>query len=99
VGPDCISVPFGYISRMASLFIKDPETAAIVARVAKRTGLTKTALVRELAAAREAELDGQAGIENVHSKLADFYRRYPPASPAVTPDHKAFFDAMWGEQV
>ncbi len=83
---------------MASLFIKDPETAEIVRRVARRTGVTQTALVRELASAREAELNHQVQSDDFHSKLADLRRRFPPASLKVTPDHKAFFDRMWGEQ-
>ena len=91
---------------MASLYIKDAQTAGVVARVAKRTGKTKTALVRELAEAHEAELDRAMTVaetaeaeKNVEfdRKLADFYRRFPPASPQVAPDHKPFFDAMWGE--
>lgn len=82
---------------MASLFIKDAETAEIVTRLARRTGQTKTALVRELAAAREAELDQQSGSAGLRHKLAELHRKFPPTSPEVTPDHKPFFDAMWGD--
>ena len=91
---------------MASLYIKDAQTAGVVARVAKRTGKTKTALVRELAEAHEAELDRATTAAEIDQaekraefdrKLADFYRRFPPSSPGVAPDHKSFFDAMWGE--
>lgn len=82
---------------MASLYIKDVETADRIARLAKRTGQTKTALVRELAIAREAELDAESGKEALGAKLADFYCRYPPASPKQSVDHKPFFDAMWNE--
>jgi antitoxin VapB len=35
---------------MASLYIKDQETADLVRRVAARSGMTNTALIRELAA-------------------------------------------------
>lgn len=82
---------------MASLYIKDPETVATVARLAKRTGQTKTALVRALAAEREAELDRAGGKDEFDRKLADFYRRHPPLSRVGPPSDKAFFDRMWGE--
>lgn len=82
---------------MASLYIKDPETAEIVRRVARRTGVTQTALVRELASAREAQLDRETGTDDFDTKLAELYRRFPPSSPSQAPDHKPFFDAMWGE--
>jgi antitoxin VapB len=82
---------------MASLFIRDAETAAVVARLARRTGQTKTALVRQLAAEREAQLDREAGTVDVRRKLADFHRRHPPASPTTAPDHKPALDRMWGE--
>ena len=39
------------------LNLKDEETVALVSALAKRTGQTKTATVRELARARLAELD------------------------------------------
>lgn len=82
---------------MASLYIKDPDTVAAVARLAKRTGQTKTALVRELAAKREAELDRTSGCGEFDRKVADFYRRFPPLSPSGPPSDKTFFDRMWGE--
>jgi antitoxin VapB len=81
---------------MASLFIKDPETAEIVGRLAKRTGVTKTALVRDLASAREAELN-RVDASDFDDRLRLFYQRHPPASPKVDPDHKPFFDALWGD--
>lgn len=82
---------------MASLYIKDPATVAAIARLAKRTGQTKTAVVRELAAEREARLDRASGGGDLEGKLREFYRRFPPERPAVTPNHRSFFDAMWGE--
>ena len=82
---------------MASLYIKDPATVAAVSRLAKRTGQTKTALVRELTAEREAELDRAGGTDEFDRKLSEFYRRYPPLSPIGPPSDKAFFDRMWGE--
>ena len=81
---------------MASLFIRDSETADIVRRLARRTGKTQTALVRELASTFEAELDQAAGKDDFSERLREFYRRCPPTSPAVAPDHKAVMDELWG---
>lgn len=47
------------------LNLKDEETVALVSEVAKRTGKTKTATVRELARQKLAELDA------VDEKAAD----------------------------
>jgi antitoxin VapB len=82
---------------VASLFIKDHDTADIVRRLARRTGMTQTTLVRELASAREVESDRDPAVADFDAKLADLYRRFPPTSPAVTPDHKPLFDALWGD--
>ena len=82
---------------MASLYIKDNETAALVARLAKRSGMTKTALVRELAAAREAELDRTDPRQVVRDKLDALWREYPFPRSTGTKVDKAFFDKMWGE--
>jgi antitoxin VapB len=81
---------------MASLYIKDEETAALVTRVAERSGLTKTALVRELAAAREAELDRAAPQMSAREKLDAFWRANPLPQTGQKAD-KAFFDEMWDE--
>lgn len=82
---------------MASLYIKDEETAALVTRVAERSGLTKTALVRELAAAREAELDRAEPQLSAREKLDALWATHTfPLTTSADAD-KAFFDEMWGE--
>lgn len=82
---------------MASLFIKDPETANLVARVARKVGTTKTALVRELAAAREAEIDRSHRRATLKQRL-DAWREANPLPPSTGLEaDKAFFDEMWGE--
>ena len=50
---------------LVSLNLKDEETVALVAEVAKRLGMTKTGVVRELARQRLAQLDAseQSDIE------------------------------------
>lgn len=82
---------------MASLYIKDEETAALVSRVAERSGMTKTALVKELAAAREAELDRATPALSVREKLEEFWLENPLGNPTGLKADKAFFDEMWGE--
>ena len=82
---------------MASLFIKDAETAALVARVAERSGVTKTALVRELASAREAELDRGDKRVSSRERLQKFWREHPLPPPTGLKADKAFFDELSGD--
>ena len=79
---------------MASLYIKDPETAAMVARVAQRSGVTKTALVRELVAAREAELDRGERRLSSREMLERFWRDHPLGEPTGLVADKAFYDSL-----
>lgn len=80
---------------MASLYIKDDETAALVTRVAKRSGLTKTALVRELVTARETELDRRKPQASVRESLETLWRECPwlLEKTGIEAD-KAFYDAL-----
>ena len=82
---------------MASLYIKDPDTADLVARVAKRDGMTKTALVRELVAAREAELDLRGRQESSWEILQRFWRDHPLGEPTGLVADKAFYDDLSGD--
>jgi len=80
---------------MASLYIKDAETAALVTRLAKRSGVTKTALVHDLAAAREAELDAKTSRPSVRDALEQVWREYPGLlmKTGLEAD-KAFYDSL-----
>lgn len=84
---------------MASLYIKDQETAALVTRVAKRSGLTKTALVRALVAAREAELDGQKPHPPADEVLERLWQDFPwlLEKRGLAAD-KAFYDSLNDEE-
>lgn len=82
---------------MASLFIKDAETAAMVTRVAQRSGMTKTALVRELVAAREAELDRSEPSLSARERLETFWREHPLPPPTGLKADKAFYNELWGD--
>jgi antitoxin VapB len=83
---------------MASLYIKDEDTAALVSRVAERSGITKTALVRELAAAREVELDRLATETSAYAKLEKFWRDHPLGEPTGLVADKAFYDSLNDEE-
>ena len=82
---------------MASLYIKDADTAAMVTRVAERSGLTKTALVRELVAAREAELDRGDRRLSSRERLQKFWREHPLPPPTGLKADKAFYDELSGD--
>ena len=83
---------------MASLFIKDKDTAERVARIAKRSGMTKTALVRDMAIAREAELDEaqakQRARRPAREILEEIWRRHPLGEPTGLEADKAFYDSL-----
>ena len=83
---------------MASLYIKDPDTAAMVTRVAERTGVTKTALVRDLVAAREAELDRNERELTAGEILEKFWREHPLGEPTGLEADKAFYDSLNDEE-
>ncbi len=82
---------------MASLYIKDDETAAIVSRVATLLGTTKTAAVKR--AMRELE----AGLATVDSKpeqstaewLREYRRKHPLPPPTGLKADKAFYDSLY----
>lgn len=82
---------------MASLYIKDPETADLVDRVAKRSGMTKTALVKEVVAAREAELDRGQNSMSSRERLEKFWREHPLPPPTGFVVDKAFYDELSGD--
>lgn len=88
---------------MASLFIKDQETAEAVARVARRMGTSKTNLVREAVRRIEAELDaGDAASSAPHRLKAreiveQFWREHPLPPPTGLKADKAFFDELSGD--
>ncbi|AOH82973.1 hypothetical protein AWL63_02235 [Sphingomonas panacis] len=80
---------------MASLYIKDAETAALVTRLAKRSGVTKTALVHELAAAREAELDAKTPRSSTRDSLEKLWREHPGLLQKTGLEaDKAFYDSL-----
>ena len=86
-----------YIPAMASLYIKDTDTAERVTRVAKRSGMTKTALVRDMTIAREAEMDRADKVRPrrpAREILEELWRKHPLGEPTGLEADKAFYDSL-----
>lgn len=84
---------------MASLFIKDPATSALVAKLARQRGTTKTEAVRravEAELARDAPRGSRAATQSAKEYLDAFYARYPIPRPSGYKADKAFFDDLSG---
>ncbi|UIJ45875.1 type II toxin-antitoxin system VapB family antitoxin [Sphingomonas cannabina] len=82
---------------MASLYIKDGETAELASRIARRLGTTKTEAVRRALLKVEAELGPQAAKQSTVEWLREYRRDHPLPPPTGLKADKAFFDELWGE--
>ncbi len=78
---------------MASLYIKDDRTNALVDRLARLHGTSKTEAVRR---AVEAELERSRHQSSPRERLEEFYRRYPVPESSGLAAEKAFFDELSG---
>ena len=76
------------------LYIKDDETAGLVAELATRLKTTKQNAVKE---AVKAQLDRLVEEPSFDEKLAAFYASHPLPEPTGLKADKAFFDELWGE--
>jgi antitoxin VapB len=80
---------------MASLFIKDAQTAALAAEVARRTGKTKTAVVREALQEFRQKLPPEPAKRDFVEQWAE-YRRLNPLPPlSGLKADKAFYDSLY----
>ncbi|WP_315761304.1 type II toxin-antitoxin system VapB family antitoxin [Sphingomonas sp. Y38-1Y] len=82
---------------MASLYIKDPETAALATRLAKRLGTTKTEAVRDALRKAEQALPKEEGARSTLDWLNEYRQRNPLPPPTGRKADKAFFDWLSGE--
>ena len=84
---------------MASLFIKDSETAALATELAAKLGKTKTEVVRDLLRERKAELNAalSESTDDIIAKLDAWRAANPLPPPTGLKADKAFFDELWGE--
>ncbi|CAN5619960.1 hypothetical protein BH10PSE14_BH10PSE14_33200 [soil metagenome] len=83
---------------MASLFIKDSETAALATELAAKLGKTKTEVVRDLLRKRKAELTELEPKEDIIAKLDAWRAANPLPPPTGLKADKAFFDWLSGEE-
>ncbi len=83
---------------MASLYIKDPETAAAVARVARRLGTSKTQVVRDAVRKVEESLEQTEARPDLIAWMKAYRKRNPlPPATGLEAD-KAFYDWLSGEE-
>ncbi|WP_375397928.1 type II toxin-antitoxin system VapB family antitoxin [uncultured Sphingomonas sp.] len=83
---------------MASLYIKDSETAALASEIAGKLGKTKTEIVRELLRAKKAELEVLEPKANLVEWMEEYHRTHPRLEPTGLKADKAFFDWLSGEE-
>lgn len=82
---------------MASLYIKDAETAALAAQLSQRLGISKTAAVKRALGALDRSIPEQPTAASLLAALDDWRTRHPLPSESGAAVDKAFFDAMWDE--
>ena len=82
---------------MASLYIKDSETAALAAEIATAMGTTKTEAVRDSLRRRKAELTGNGKARDWLRWMEEYRKTNPLPPPTGLKADKAFFDELWGE--
>jgi antitoxin VapB len=88
------AIDYRYLRRVLPLFIRDDETAGLVAELARRRGLTKQDAVK---AAVTAELKRDSDKQSVTDRLRVFWAANPlPPSTGLAAD-KAFFDDLSGD--
>lgn len=80
---------------MASLYIKDAETAALAAEVARRTGKTKTAIVREALQDLRSKLPPESPHQDFVARWAAYRRLNPLSPPTGLKADKAFYDSLY----
>ncbi|WP_082470627.1 type II toxin-antitoxin system VapB family antitoxin [Methylobacterium sp. Leaf86] len=76
------------------LYIKDDETAGLVVKLAKASGVTKSEAVRR---AVTAELSRLTPPVPLRERLAALRARHPLPKPTGQAADKAFFDDLSGE--
>lgn len=79
---------------MASLFIKDAETADLASEVARRTGKTKTAVVREALQAFRHKLPVEEPKRDILEWMRDYRQQNPLGPPTGLKADKAFYDSL-----
>ncbi len=83
---------------MASLYIKDAETAALASELALLLKTTKTDVVRSALREKRASFKPATKPEQSTVEwLREYRAKHPLPQPSGLKADKAFFDEMWGE--
>ncbi|MEH3038575.1 MAG: type II toxin-antitoxin system VapB family antitoxin [Sphingomonas paucimobilis] len=83
---------------MASLYIKDPETAEHAARLAEQLGVSKTDVVRRGLIALETQLSPDERRRVFRDRIAKWRAENPLPPPTGLKADKAFYDWLSGEE-
>ena len=81
---------------MASLYIKDSETAELAARVVRIRGVTKTKAVRDALEVALRDVRPRARKPDLLAWI-EKRRSLGPLDPTGKESDKAFFDELWGD--
>ncbi|MEN2785285.1 type II toxin-antitoxin system VapB family antitoxin [Sphingomonas qilianensis] len=78
---------------MASLYIKNSDTAALARGIAERLGTSKTAAVHDALLRRKRTLDAEHGGD-IHERLRAWRAAHPLGEPTGLEADKAFYDSL-----
>ncbi|TCP92389.1 antitoxin VapB [Sphingomonas sp. PP-CE-1A-559] len=79
---------------MASLYIKDNETAELATELATLLGVTKTEVVRDLLRKRKAELAPEAASLSMRERLRAWREAHLLGESTGLEADKAFYDSL-----
>lgn len=82
---------------MASLYIKDPHTAALASELALLLNQSKTEIVRELLEKRKAEISRPLTGDAYLAWLEEWRKRTPMQEMTGPPTDKTYFDWLSGD--
>jgi antitoxin VapB len=83
---------------MASLYIKDSETAELATELAARLGVTKTEVVRDLLRRHKAELASTTPGSSMRERLRAWREAHPLGESTGLEADKAFYDSLNDEE-
>jgi antitoxin VapB len=83
---------------MASLYIKDSETAELATELAARLGVTKTEVVRDLLRRHKAELASTTPELSMRERLRAWREAHSLGESTGLEADKAFYDSLNDEE-
>lgn len=78
---------------MASLYIKNPDTAELASEIATLLGTTKTAAVHDALVHRKRALDAEQRGD-IHERMRAWRAAHPLGKPTGLKADKAFYDSL-----